>query len=316
MEFSKNAIDVLNHRYLHDGETPEEMIVRVAKAVSDVRFYKGRYKNAAYDRFYRLLNENLFWPNTPCLINANKPLGQLAACFVFNIKDSIEDIFATLRNAAIVQKTGGGTGFAFSDLRPKDFAVDSTQGTSSGPVSFMKVYNAATNEMKQGGVRRGANMAVLRVDHPDIFEFITCKDKEGDFSNFNISVGITDDFMEAVDKKAEIALTWDGQEVRKVPAIKIWLTIVSQMWKNGEPGLVFLDRINDDNPLRDIETIKGVNPCGEQPLPNNGVCNLGSINLSTHVKDWSLKNPGKIHWALLKMTVRDGVPGSSGTTCS
>jgi ribonucleoside-diphosphate reductase alpha chain len=310
MNFSPNALKVLQHRYLHGGETPQDMIERVAHTMSNIpEYYESEKKiTETKNRFFKLLNDNKFWPNTPCLINAGKPLGQLAACFVLPIEDSIEGIFDAMKQAAIIQKTGGGTGFSFSKLRPANFPVDTTQGTASGPISFMRVFNSATNEMKQGGVRRGANMAVLRVDHPDIEEFIMCKDSEGEFSNFNISVGITSDFMIALRKNANYDLMWNNETIKSIKASKIARMIAEQNWKNGEPGIVFLDRINALNPLKEIETIEGTNPCGEQPLPPFGICNLGSINLSSHVSSWNQsESKPKIDYTTLRETVYSSV---------
>lgn len=309
MKFSDNAIKVLEHRYLHDGEKPEELIKRVVKAVSNVPYYEVSQRTSAESRFYQLLDKNLMWPNTPCLINAGKPLGQLSACFVIPIEDSIEGIFTAMKQAAIIQKTGGGTGFSFSRLRPKNWPVDTTQGVASGPISFMKVFNSATGEMKQGGVRRGANMAVLRIDHPDIWEFVTCKDKEGELSNFNISIAVTDDFMLCLEEGRPFPLHFNGKKTDVIDAIQLWDRISHQAWKNGEPGLIFIDVVNNDNPLKDIETIEGTNPCGEQPLPPFGICNLGSINLSSHVKGgWVVDSEiPQIDYEMLEWTVRTSV---------
>jgi ribonucleoside-diphosphate reductase alpha chain len=278
--------------------------------VSDVPFYgKPIEKEDAYNRFHRLLDANLMWPNTPCLINAGKPLGQLSACFVIPVEDSIEGIFNAMKEAAIIQKTGGGTGFSFSRLRPKNWPVDTTQGVASGPISFMRVFNSATGEMKQGGVRRGANMAVLRIDHPDIEEFITCKDVEGELSNFNISIAVTDEFMQCLYEGKPFMLRWAGKEIKEIEPTKLWDKISFQAWKNGEPGLLFIDQINRENPLHEIEEIEGCNPCGEQPLPPYGLCNLGSINLSTHVKDGWEDPDGRseIDYVMLEQTVYDSV---------
>jgi len=273
------AMEVLNFRYLKDGETPEEMFSRVASLVASVEEHPKRWGR----KFYRLMASLDFLPNTPTLINAGRSNGQLAACFVLPIGDSIPEIFDSLKNMAVIQKSGGGTGFSFSRLRPEGYLVEDTGGIASGPVSFMKVFDAATNEMKQGGVRRGANMGVLRVDHPDIMKFVKCKRREGSFSNFNISVGITDEFMNCLDTGEKFSLGW-GAYAEVIDPSNIWDEIIKGAWSNGEPGVVFLDRVNENNPIPG-EIIEGTNPCSEQPLPPYGVCNLGSINLSNFVKD-------------------------------
>jgi len=276
MKLSDNAMEVLNYRYLRDGESPEDMFTRVAMVAASS---EGRDANSWRDKFKTMLMNLDFVPNTPCLINAGRG-NQLSACFVLGIDDDISSIFNTLKHTALIHKSGGGTGFDFSKLRPSGWKVDKTSGTASGPVSFMRVYNAATREMKQGGVRRGANMAVLRCDHPDIMDFITCKNKEGDLANFNISVAITDEFMTALRDGLPFRLRFNGEAVESVLAEDIWDAIMIGAHKNGEPGVIFIDRVNELNPLKDIETLASTNPCGEQPLPRNGSCNLGHINLT------------------------------------
>jgi len=293
LNFSKNAIEILNYRYLGSGESPRGLIRRVARTAANVEDRSVANKWA--QRFRRIITNLDFMPNTPALINAGKKNQQLSACFVLGIDDSTESIFNTLRDTALVHKTGGGTGFDFSKLRPEGYHVDDTSGTASGPVSFMRVYNAATREMKQGGVRRGANMGILRVDHPDIEKFITCKNVEGELANFNISVAITDEFMECLLHEQPFALQFGGKHVRSVYPRYIWNLIIEGAHRNGEPGIIFIDRINEKNPLKEIETICATNPCGEQPLPENGSCNLGHINVSNF---WDAANE-TIEWSRL-----------------
>ncbi len=274
MRVSDLALSVFNKR-IGKGETFEECFNRVANHISVGDYAK--YK----DMFYSAMINQEFLPNSPCLVNAGRKLNQLSACFVLDIEDSIESIFTTLRDTATVHKSGGGTGFNFSKLRPKDSEVASSKGVSSGPISFMRVYNAATEELKQGGVRRGASMGILNVDHPDIFDFIKCKDNESNITNFNLSVGVIPGFMDAVENDTEITQSFTGN---KVKAREIFDAVVKQAHKNGEPNFIFLDTINDKNPLKSIEEIEATNPCGEEPLVKDGSCNLGSINLVKCVK--------------------------------
>ncbi len=287
---SENAKTVLERRYLKKDrkgnpiETSELMFRRVAHHIAraEKKFKEGMEIKKAEELFFNMMTELKFLPNSPTLMNAGRRLGQLAACFVLPIKDSMEEIFDSLKHAAIIHKSGGGTGFSFSRLRPANSRVGSTGGVASGPVSFMKVFNTATEQVKQGGTRRGANMAVLKIDHPDIMEFICCKQDNFALSNFNISVGITDQFMDAVKEEKSFALINPGTQKKtgKLNAKEVYSILVSQAWKNGDPGIIFLDRINKDNPTPALGEIESTNPCGEQPLLPMESCNLGSINLA------------------------------------
>lgn len=293
MKLTANALKVLRTRYLlrdekgNITETPEEMFHRVARTIAAVEKTYGGSAGEWESEFYDAMSNLLFLPNTPTLINAGKEAGQLAACFVLPVDDSMTSIFDSLKNAALILQSGGGTGFSFSKLRPRSDIVKSTGGIASGPVSFMRIYNTATEVIKQGGARRGANMGILRIDHPDILEFIKIKRHEEELLNFNISIAVTDAFMRALRKNAEYKLLnpRSKKATGRLKAKKVFNEIVESAWETGDPGLVFIDRINRDNPTPHIGEIESTNPCGEQPLLPYEACVLGSINLSKILKN-------------------------------
>ena len=311
LSLSKNARIVLEKRYLKKDqtgkavETPEDLFLRVARSIAeaDAQFDSKADLQKTEKKFLKLLSEKWFLPNSPTLMNAGRKLGQLAACFVLPIDDSMDSIFDTLKHAAIIHKTGGGTGFSFSRIRPENDMVLSTAGISSGPISFMSVFDVATETVKQGGTRRGANMGVLRVDHPDIEAFIAAKTDHSQLNNFNISVAVTRRFMEALENDAEYDLVNPRTEmsVKIVSAKKIFNDIVQSAWQSGEPGIIFIDRINDSNPVPQLGEIEATNPCGEQPLLPYESCTLGSINLFKMVTN------KKLNHKRLKKTVHDAV---------
>ena len=312
VSFSKNAITVLERRYLvrdeagKPTERPEDLFWRVATVVAEADRRYGASDGAVEtvaEEFYRLMTERRFEPNSPTLMNAGRPLGQLSACFVLPVEDALSNgkdgIYDTLKSMALIHQSGGGTGFSFSRLRPKGAMVRSTTGVASGPVSFMQLYDASTDAVKQGGTRRGANMGILRVDHPDILEFITCKEDITKIVNFNISVAVTDAFMRAVNAGTEYDLIdpTSGKVTGRLDARAVWNKMIEGAWRTGEPGCFFIDEANRYNPVPHLGSYEATNPCGEQPLLAYDVCNLGSINVGIYVKN------GEMDWEAFKRDV-------------
>ncbi|OGP31266.1 MAG: ribonucleoside-diphosphate reductase, adenosylcobalamin-dependent [Deltaproteobacteria bacterium GWC2_42_11] len=331
---SDNALIVLGKRYLAKDEngkvieTPEEMFWRVAKNIASAEKYYNPHADIekVENAFFEIMANLEFLPNSPTLMNAGRRLQQLSACFVLPVDDSLDLIFDAVKETAMIHQSGGGTGFSFSKLRPKDDIVSSTGGLASGPVSFMRVFNMATDVIKQGGTRRGANMGILKVDHPDIIEFITVKDNPDEFANFNLSVAVTDLFMDALEKDADYPLI--NPRTKNIVCYKsakeIFDLITLCAWKGGEPGVLFMDRINKANPTPHICEIEATNPCGEQPLLPYESCNLGSINLARMIKGKEQRAEGrgqtsypmlhapcsmpyKIDWEKLERTIRLGI---------
>ena len=306
----QNAILVLNKRYLvkdeagNPVESPDGMFRRVAHAIAGAEEnYRGGDPERVEEEFYCMMSDLEFLPNSPALMNAGRELGQLSACFVLPVEDSLGSIFDSVKETALIHQTGGGTGFSFSHLRPKDDIVASTMGAASGPVSFIRVFNMATEVIKQGGTRRGANMGILRIDHPDIEEFITVKKDPQELNNFNLSVAVTDSFMDACVKDKDFPLVnpRTGKTVKTVKAQRLFRLIAEAAWASGEPGILFIDTINRANPTPHIGVIEAVNPCGEQPLLPYESCRLGSINLVRVVKD------SHIDWEMLKRLTHNAV---------
>ncbi len=308
---TKNARIVLNHRYLRRDstgavvETPEEMFSRVARHVAGAEdaYGKGKKSDEMEETFFEMMSDLDFLPNTPTLMNAGTRLGQLAACFVLPVPDSMRGIFRSVSDMAVIHQSGGGTGFNFSRLRPEGDIVRSTGGVASGPVSFMEVFDKATDVVKQGGRRRGANMGVLRVDHPDIVTFIKAKENPGRFANFNISVAVTDRFMEAVKRGRAVPLInpKTGKETGREDAVTLFDLMARMAWKTGDPGMLFIDEVNRKNPTPALGEMEGTNPCGELPLYPYESCNLGSINLSHMVRR------GRVDYVKLRTIISAGV---------
>ncbi|UEG48862.1 adenosylcobalamin-dependent ribonucleoside-diphosphate reductase [Ferruginibacter lapsinanis] len=291
--FSENSLRLLQHLYLQKNagaagfETPHELFRRVAKSVAAAELVFGGMEDATNweQVFYKVMSSLCFLPNSPTLMNAGIGSNQLSACFVLPVEDNMDSIFTTLKQAALIQQSGGGTGFNFSHLRPKGDIVSGIEGIAAGPVSFMKIFNTATEHIKQGGKRRGANMGILNIDHPDIEEFIFAKREKNELNNFNISVAVSDEFMHCLERNGNWDLIHPNLKgiVKTIEAKKIWNDIIESAWATGDPGLVFIDTINDSNPLPELGRIESTNPCGEVPLLAYEACNLGSINLTKFV---------------------------------
>jgi ribonucleoside-diphosphate reductase alpha chain len=315
VRLTPNAVTILKKRYLKKDawgqiiESPEEMFWRVAKNIAEAeRFYGNQNSPEELSEiFFRMMASLDFLPNSPCLMNAGRNLQQLAACFVLPIEDSLNSIFETVKQTALIHQSGGGTGFSFSRLRPKDDSVQSTGGIASGPISFMKVFNMATEVIKQGGTRRGANMGVLSVDHPDIMEFITIKKHLNEMENFNLSVGITKSFMEALQKGDDYDLInpRTKQPIRHIKAEEVFKELVNAAWETGDPGILFLDRINEANPTPQLGEMESTNPCGEVPLLPYEPCVLGSINLLNMLREKDGR--WEVDFDKISMTVRYAV---------
>ncbi|HET9056726.1 MAG TPA: adenosylcobalamin-dependent ribonucleoside-diphosphate reductase [Chitinophagaceae bacterium] len=311
ISLSENSMKVLQRRYLLKDaggkiiESPDELFRRTAKSVAYAETFWGKHGDQKKweEKFYHIMSTLLFLPNSPALMNAGTRNNQLSACFVLPVEDSMNAIFTTLKNAALIQQSGGGTGFNFSHLRPMNDLVSDTGGIASGPVSFMKIFNSATEYIKQGGKRRGANMGILDINHPDVEGFISSKKEKGVLTNFNISIAITNEFMSAVGRDSEWDLVHPNLNtcVKKVNARKLWMDIVENAWKTGDPGLIFIDTINGDNPTPGLGKIESTNPCGEVPLLPYESCNLGSINLSRVAKENGDIN--EIDWELLETVI-------------
>jgi ribonucleoside-diphosphate reductase alpha chain len=299
INLTKTAQEILNRRYLQNGETVEDLFRRVSKAVSSVE-PPNNIQNWEH-KFYDIMANLEFIPNSPTLFNAGKENGTLSGCFYFSIEDDMESILDVNKKIGIVEKHGGGIGVSLSHLRPKGFPIRSTQGIACGPISVMKMIHATNDMITQGGKRAGAMMAILRCDHPDVAEFIVCKDNNNDLNGFNISVSVTDSFMEAIESNLDWNLMWDSKIVKTVKARELFDSIVSHAWKNGDPGIIFIDEINRKNTTPHLGRLEGTNPCGEQPLYPDESCNLGSINLSKFVVD------SRVDWDGLKDIVYTAV---------
>ena len=314
VELNANAAVVLEKRYFlkdlagNPLEDAKGMFWRVAGAIAgeESKYEKSDWQVEPLARaFYDMMINWQFLPNSPTLMNAGADLGQLSACFVLPVGDSIEEIFDAIKHAAMIHKSGGGTGFSFSRLRPKDSRVGSTGGVASGPLSFLRIFNTATEQIKQGGTRRGANMGILRIDHPDILEFISAKEKEGEFNNFNLSVSLTEKFMQAVEKNEDYPLInpHNNEVTGRLNARQVFDLLASKAWESGDPGIIFIDRINRDNPTPDQGEMESTNPCGEQPLLAYEACNLGSINLTRFFKPNRNNIEDSIDWPELKRII-------------